>query len=52
MGPHRGNWQQDKIATYSRVEAFMDIREKAYVYENMIGTDHVFVREGLIVTYR
>lgn len=29
-----------------RLQTFLSIRQKAHLYENMIGTDHVFIREG------
>lgn len=30
----------------ARLQAFMDVKEKANLYESLLGADHIFVREG------
>lgn len=29
-----------------RLQTFIDVRQKAHLYENLIGEDHIFIREG------
>ncbi len=30
----------------TRLQTFMDVREKAHLYVNLIGSDHIFIKEG------